>query len=62
MTVLIVQNDETESPGLYEKFLSAEGIDLQVLHAYGRGSNSPFLRVEDLDASIMKLTPTPRRS
>jgi len=57
MKVLIVQNDETESLGLYEQFLSESGIDLQVLHAYRLESNSPFPRVEDFDAFIIGPTP-----
>ena len=57
MRILIVQNDETESLGLYEQFLSEEGIDHQVLHAYGLEPNSPFPRVEDFDAFIIGPTP-----
>ena len=57
MRVLIVQNDETETLGLYEKHLSEKGIDHQVLHAYGMGPNSPFPRVEDFDAFIVGPTP-----
>ena len=57
MKVLIVQNDETETLGLYEKHLSEKGIDHQVLHAYGMGPNSPFPRVEDFDAFIVGPTP-----
>ena len=57
MRVLIVQNDETESLGLYERYLSEEGIDHQVLHAYGLEPNSPFPRVEDFDAFIIGPTP-----
>ena len=57
MRVLIVQNDETESLGLYEKILSEEGIDLQVLHAYGLESEAPFPLVDDFDAFIIGPTP-----
>jgi GMP synthase-like glutamine amidotransferase len=57
MRVLIVQNDETESLGLYEQHLSEKGIDHQVLHAYRLGPNSPFPRVEDFDAFIVGPTP-----
>ena len=57
MRVLIVQNDETESLGLYEEFLSEEGIDLQVLHAYGFEPDAPFPLVDDFDAFIIGPTP-----
>jgi GMP synthase-like glutamine amidotransferase len=57
MRVLIVQNDETESLGLYEQYLSEKGIDYRVLHAYGLGPNAVFPRVEDFDAFIVGPTP-----
>ena len=57
MRVLIVQNDETESLGLYEQYLCEEGFDHQVLHAYGLEPNSPFPRVEGFDAFIIGPTP-----
>jgi GMP synthase-like glutamine amidotransferase len=55
--VLIVQNDETESLGLYEQYLSEDGIDHQILHAYGLGPISPFPSVESFDAFIIGPTP-----
>jgi len=42
MRVLIVQNEETESLGLYVQFLSEEGMGLQVVHAYGIKPDAPF--------------------
>jgi GMP synthase-like glutamine amidotransferase len=57
MRVLIVQNDETESLGLYEQYLSEDGIDHQILHAYGLGPISPFPSVEAFDAFIIGPTP-----
>ena len=59
MRVLIVQNEETESLGLYEQFLSEEGIGLQVFHAYRIKPNAPFPLVDDFDAFIIGLTPIP---
>ena len=57
MRVLIVQNDETESLGLYEEFLFEKGIDLQVLRAYGVEPDAPFPLVDDFDAFIIGPTP-----
>ena len=57
MRVLIIQSDETESLGLYERFLSEEGIDLQRLHAYDIRPDTPFPLVDDFDAFIIGPTP-----
>ncbi len=59
MRVLIVQNEETESLGLYEQFLSEEGMGLQVVHAYGIKPDAPFPLVDDFDAFIIGPTPSP---
>ncbi len=54
------RNEEGESLGLYERSLSEEEIDRQVLHAYGLEPNAPFPRVEDFNAFIVGPTPTLR--
>jgi len=54
------RNEEGESLGLYERFLSEKEIDHQVLHAYGLEPHAPFPRVEDFNAFIVGPTPTLR--
>ncbi len=62
MRPLVVRNEEGESLGLYERPLSEEEMDHQVLHAYGLNPNAPFPRVEDFNVFIIEPMPTLRSS
>src|SRR3989337_1822350 len=55
--VLIVQNDEIESLGLYADYLDEEAFEHEVFHAYRLEPQEPFPAVEDYDAFIMGPTP-----
>jgi len=57
MRVLIVQNDETETLGLYERHLSENGVEHEVFHAYDIGSDDSFPSTRDYDAFIIGPTP-----
>jgi len=57
MRALIVQNDETETLGLYERHLSENGVEHEVFHAYDIGSDDSFPSTRDYDAFIIGPTP-----
>jgi GMP synthase (glutamine-hydrolysing) len=53
---LIIQNDEPETLGLYERYLS-EKSDLRLFKAYKMGTDEQFPLIEDFDAFIIGPTP-----
>ena len=57
MRVLIIQNDRTESLGLYERYLEDKAIEHRVLHAYRLKPDEPFPPVRGYDAFIVGPTP-----
>ena len=57
MRVLIVQNDETENLGLYEKYLKERSVEHRVIHAYNLKPGDSFPRVEGFGAFIIGATP-----
>jgi GMP synthase-like glutamine amidotransferase len=57
MKVLIVQNDETESLGLYEECLKERSIEHRVLHAYDLETGESFPPVTGFEAFIIGPTP-----
>ena len=57
MRVLIVQNDETETLGLYVRYLLKKGIEHEVFHAYDMEIDDPFPSTCDYDAFIIGPTP-----
>jgi GMP synthase (glutamine-hydrolysing) len=57
MRVLIVQNDETESLGLYERYLKDSRISHTVFHAYDLEPDDDFPHAEFYDAFIIGPTP-----
>jgi GMP synthase (glutamine-hydrolysing) len=57
MRVLIIQNDETETLGLYETYLRELGADVRVLHAYRQVPGALFLPVGEFEAFIVGPTP-----
>lgn len=57
MRVLIIQNDETETLGLYEAYLRELGTEVRVLHAYRRAPDELFPPVGEFDAFIIGPTP-----
>ena len=56
MRVLIVQNDETETLGLYVDYMSEKRIDHEVFHAYIE-IDGPFPETREYDAFIIGPTP-----
>ena len=57
MRVLIVQNDETETLGLYETYMMEKGIRHEVIHAYIMKMDEAFPLTSDYDAFIIGPTP-----
>jgi GMP synthase-like glutamine amidotransferase len=57
MRVLVLQNDKTETLGLYVKYLIDEKIEHQIFHAYANGSESEFPEPTKFDAFIVGPTP-----
>lgn len=57
MRVLIVQNDETETLGLYERYLLEKEIEREVFHAYSIKNDEPFPTTSGYDAFIIGPTP-----
>jgi hypothetical protein len=57
MRVLIVQNDETETLGLYERYMMEKGIGREVFHAYEMKMDEAFPSTNDYDAFIIGPTP-----
>jgi len=55
--VLIIQNDETETLGLYEEYLGRREIPHQVFHAYKMGAGGSFPSVVGFNAFIVGPTP-----
>lgn len=57
MRVLIVQNDETETLGLYERHLLVNGVEHEVFHTYDMKIDESFPSTSDYDAFIIGPTP-----
>ena len=57
MRVLIVQNDETETLGLYDRYMMEKGIRREVFHAYEMKMDETFPSTIDYDAFIIGPTP-----
>jgi GMP synthase-like glutamine amidotransferase len=57
MRVLIVQNDETESLGLYEVYLRKKRVKYTIFHAYILENEENFPNVIEYDAFIIGPTP-----
>jgi len=57
MRVLIVQNDETETLGLYEEYLREKSVDHEVLHAYRMPPGAEFPATGIFDLFIIGATP-----
>jgi GMP synthase (glutamine-hydrolysing) len=57
MKVLIIQNDETESLGEYERYLKKYRVYHTVFHAYDMEGDDDFLPVDLYDAFIIGPTP-----
>jgi GMP synthase-like glutamine amidotransferase len=57
MRVLIVQNDETESLGLYEVYLREKRVKYTIFHAYILENEEKFPKVIEYDAFIIGPTP-----
>ena len=57
MRVLIVQNDGTDSLGLYERYLKEKAVEHRVLHAYLLEQNAQFPAASEFDAFIIGPTP-----
>jgi len=57
--ILIVQNDETETLGLYEQYLMEKGLEYLVHHAYSVNGEGSFPSVWEHDAFIIGPTPIP---
>ncbi len=57
MRVLIVQNDETETLGLYERYMLEKGIRREVFHAYEMKMDEALPSTSDYDAFIIGPTP-----
>jgi GMP synthase-like glutamine amidotransferase len=57
LRVLVVQNNKTESLGLYKDYLERRGIKHQIFHAYRARFQTPFPSVEEFDAFIIGPTP-----
>jgi GMP synthase-like glutamine amidotransferase len=55
--VLIIQNDETETLGLYEENLRQRKVPHQVFHAYKMGAEGSFPSLDCFDAFIVGPTP-----
>ena len=55
--VLIIQNDEPETLGLYETILRDKGIQLSIIHAYKMKKHEEFPLVNEYDAFIIGPTP-----
>lgn len=55
--VLIIQNDKTETLGLYEQYLKEKGIEHQVFHAYKIEPQQSFPSLSEYDAFILGSTP-----
>ena len=54
---LIIQNDETETLGLYERYLKDKGIEHHVFHAYNLKADESFPPLGEYDAFIVGPTP-----
>lgn len=57
MKVLIIQNDETETLGLYEHYLKEKSLEYYLLHAYNVKQLELFPPVADYDFFIIGPTP-----
>ena len=57
MRVLIVQNDETETLGLYEEYLRENSVDHEVLHAYRMPPGTEYPATGYFDLFIIGATP-----
>jgi GMP synthase-like glutamine amidotransferase len=57
MRVLIVQNDETEGLGLYERYLKESMVSHTIFHAYDLEPDDDFPPAEFYDAFIVGPTP-----
>ncbi|MCW4038909.1 MAG: type 1 glutamine amidotransferase [Candidatus Bathyarchaeota archaeon] len=55
--VLMIQNDEIETFGLYEKYLKEREIEYRILYAYRLQHHESFPSVENYDAFIIGPTP-----
>lgn len=55
--VLMIQNDEVETFGLYEKYLKEREIEYRLFYAYRLQYHEPFPSVENYDAFIIGPTP-----
>jgi GMP synthase (glutamine-hydrolysing) len=57
MRVLIVQNNETETLGLYVDYMLEKGVEHEVFHAYNNEIEEPFPETREYDAFIIGPTP-----
>ena len=55
--VLIIQNDQTENLGLYQRHLEERAISYHVVHAYRMREDDAYLPVGEFDAFIIGPTP-----
>jgi len=55
--ILIIQNDEPETLGLYETILRRKDVHLTLLHAYKMKENDEFPPVENFNSFIIGPTP-----
>lgn len=55
--ILIIQNDEPETLGLYETILKRKDVHLTLLHAYKMRGNDEFPPVDNFDSFIIGPTP-----
>jgi GMP synthase-like glutamine amidotransferase len=55
--VLMIQNDEIETFGLYEKYLKKRELEYRILYAYRLHHHASFPSVENYDAFIIGPTP-----
>jgi GMP synthase-like glutamine amidotransferase len=54
---LIIQNDKTETLGLYEQYLKEKGIEYHVFHAYKTKPQESFPSTNEYDTFILGPTP-----
>jgi len=55
--ILIIQNDEPETLGLYEIILKEKQVQLTLLHAYKMKENDEFPSISNFDSFIIGPTP-----
>ena len=55
--ILIIQNDEPETLGLYETILNEKEVQLTLLHAYKMKENDEFPSINNFDSFIIGPTP-----